>query len=741
VLDLFSENSTPLLDDLNEPQRIAVTHIGSPLLVVAGAGSGKTRVLTRRIAYLLNERGVRPSEILAITFTNKAAGEMRERVAQTCGNTSRAMWVSTFHSACVRILRDQAATLGMKSSFSIYDMQDAVRLMTIVAKDLGIETKQFSPKFLLSQVSNFKNELKDYETVLKEADSGNSILIAQAYADYQRRLQAANAVDFDDLIGHTVSLLEAFPAVAEYYHRRFRHILVDEYQDTNYAQYRLVQLLVGDGKDGVPPAELCVVGDADQSIYAFRGADIRNINAFEQDFPNAKTVLLEQNYRSTQNILSAANAVIKLNSSRVAKALWSDAGTGPKITIYTASDEHLEADFITKQIDHLSDEHGISYRDVAIFYRTNSQSRTLEEQFMRRGIPYKLIGGTRFYERKEIRDALAYLRAIANPDDEVSLRRILNTPKRGIGDAAESAVEQFARRERITFNAALSRIDEIHQLATRSANALREFAKMMETLRTLDESGAPPSAVLDAVYSTSGLLRELETSKDPQDEVRVENLGELESVVREYEVTEGTEEITLAGFLEKVALVADSDDLPEAGQDAGTVTMMTLHTAKGLEFPVVFLTGMEDGIFPHQRSMGNLKEMEEERRLAYVGITRAMQRLYLTRAIMRSTWGQPASNPASRFLAEIPEELVERAGEEETSRSFASPMGQSFSRPKRDAGPVLVLSAGDRVTHDKFGLGKVVSVAGSGDKAEALIDFGSAGQKRLLLRYAPVEKL
>jgi DNA helicase-2/ATP-dependent DNA helicase PcrA len=631
----------------------------------------------------------------------------------------------------------------MKSSFSIYDMQDAVRLMTIVAKDLGIETKQFSPKFLLSQVSNFKNELKDYETVLKEADSGNSILIAQAYADYQRRLQAANAVDFDDLIGHTVSLLEAFPAVAEYYHRRFRHILVDEYQDTNYAQYRLVQLLVGDGKDGIAPAELCVVGDADQSIYAFRGADIRNINAFEQDFPNAKTVLLEQNYRSTQNILSAANAVIKLNSSRVAKALWSDAGTGPKITIYTASDEHLEADFITKQIDHLSDEHGISYRDVAILYRTNNQSRVLDNQLRRRGIPSKIIGGTRFYERKEIRDALAYLRAIANPDDEVSLRRILNTPKRGIGDAAESAVEQFARRERITFNAALGRVDEIHQLATRSANALREFAKMMETLRTLDESGAPPSAVLDAMFATSGLLRELEASNDVQDIERAANLGELVNDIHEYEKDDETLEVSLLGYLEKVALVADADELPESDNDRGKVLMMTLHTAKGLEFPVVFLAGMEDGIFPHQRSLvsNDSKEMEEERRLAYVGITRAMKWLYLTRSVSRNVFGTSMHHPESRFLAQIPEELVERSGEEETSRSFASPMGQSFSRPKRDAGPVLVLSAGDRVTHDKFGLGKVVSVAGSGDKAEALIDFGSAGQKRLLLRYAPVEKL
>ena len=625
--------------------------------------------------------------------------------------------------------------------------------MTLVSKDLNIDNKTYSPKFLLSQVSNLKNELIDSDTAISQAVSPQEQTVAQVFAEYQRRLMAANAVDFDDLIGHTVALLQSFPQVAEHYHRRFRHILVDEYQDTNHAQYILVKELVGNGSDGIPPAELCVVGDADQSIYAFRGADIRNIVEFERDYPNATTVLLEQNYRSSQNILSAANAVIQQNSSRVRKSLWSDAGDGPKITLYAAADEHHEADYIVRQIDHLGDEHGVKYGDIAVFYRANSQSRSVEDRFMRRGIPYKLVGGTRFYERKEIRDAIGYLRAIVNPEDEVSLRRILNTPKRGIGEAAESAVELFARRERISFNAALSRIDEITSLATRSANSLREFARMMENFRTLEESGTSASKILEAVLEQSGYLAELSASKDPQDEVRVENLGELQSVIREYEegLTSDTidddEEVevvppSLSGFLEQVSLVADADQIPTDGEGSGVVTLMTLHTAKGLEFPVVFLTGMEDGVFPHQRSLGSAKELEEERRLAYVGMTRAMKHLYLTRAAARSTWGQPSYNPESRFLAEIPDTLVDRQGEQNSIGSgVAKYSDTAFKRPARDSEPVMVLTPGERVTHDKFGLGKVISVNGQGDKSEATIDFGSAGQKRLLLRYAPVQKL
>lgn len=731
-----------LLNDLNEPQRQAVTHSGSPLLVVAGAGSGKTRVLTRRIAYLLAERNVHPGEVLAITFTNKAANEMKERVAHIVGPQARIMWVSTFHSACVRILRNEAKRLGLKPTFSIYDTQDSVRLMTLVAKDLGIDPKMFSAKYLLSQVSNLKNELIDYESAVSKAQTTQEQTIAQVYGEYQRRLMLASAVDFDDLIGHTVALFQAFPEVATMYHRRFRHVLVDEYQDTNHAQYVLIRELVGDGKDGVAPAELCVVGDSDQSIYAFRGANIRNIMEFERDYPNSTTVVLEQNYRSTQNILSAANAVIDKNVGRPKKNLWTAQGDGEKIVIYSAADEHHEADFIVRKLRELIDQHDYSYKDVAVFYRTNNQSRSVEEVFIRNGIPYKVVGGTRFYERKEIRDALAYLRVIVNSADDVSLRRIINTPRRGIGDKAEEAVENFARREKISFSDAIDRVSEINTLTARSQNALKDFGALLNLLRVMDDSGAGPSEIVHTVLESSGLLKELAQSKDPQDEVRIENLSELENVAREFEEqyqaeNEENKSARLSDFLERVSLVADSDEIPKDDEHGGVVTMMTLHTAKGLEFPVVFLTGMEEGIFPHQRSLGSETELQEERRLAYVGMTRAMQRLHLSRAASRSTWGQPSYNPESRFLAELPTELVDRQGEEFT------PLGLSgdFQRPKKRKEPVMVLNVGDRVLHDKFGMGTVTDVRGENEKAEATIDFKSAGIKRLLLRYAPVEKL
>lgn len=732
-----------LLDDLNEPQRQAVIHSGTPLLVVAGAGSGKTRVLTRRIAYLMAERNVAPTEILAITFTNKAANEMKERVAHMVGPKARSMWVSTFHSACVRILRNEAKRLNLKPSFTIYDTQDSVRMLSLVSKDLGIDPKSYSPKYLLGQISNLKNELIDYEDAISKAVTAQEQTVAQAYGEYQGRLMLASAVDFDDLISHTVALLQAFPDVAEHYHRRFRHVLVDEYQDTNHAQYVLIRELVGTGKDGLPPAELCVVGDADQSIYAFRGANIRNIVEFERDYTNAETVVLEQNYRSTQNILTSANSVIEKNSGRPAKRLWTAEGSGEKIVIYTANDEHHEADFIVTNVADLIDNHGFEYKDVAVFYRTNNQSRSVEEVFIRRGVPYKVVGGTRFYERKEIKDALAYLRAVSNPEDDVSVRRILNTPRRGIGDKAEEAVENFARREKITFSAALNRLSEIHTLPTRSATALTEFNRLLGNLRTLDESGAGPSAILAAAMETSGYLKELTASKDPQDEVRVENIAELENVTREYEEqfaedSESDEVATLSNFLERVSLVADSDQIPTGEEHGGVVTLMTLHTAKGLEFPVVFLTGMEDGVFPHQRALGSATELEEERRLAYVGMTRAMKRLFLSRAVARSTWGQPNYNPESRFLSEIPAELVDRQGEEPGPLGL---LGSGSARPQKRDEPVMVLEVGDRVLHDKFGMGTVTAVVGQNEKAEATIDFKSAGEKRLLLRYAPVEKL
>ena len=746
-----------LVVDLNSEQRAAVEHRGGPLLIVAGAGSGKTRVLTRRIAHLLATGDSRPSEILVITFTNKAAGEMRDRVAEIVGPRARAMWVSTFHSACVRILRKEAPRLGMSTSFSIYDSLDSQRLMTLVCRDLELDPKRFPPRAFSNQVSNLKNELIDHETFASRASNQQEKTLAEAYGDYQRRLRRANAFDFDDLISSTVAVLQLFPDVAEHYHRRFRHVLVDEYQDTNHAQYVLVNELVGRGTDGVPPAQLCVVGDADQSIYAFRGATIRNIEEFERDYPAATTVLLEQNYRSTQTILTAANSVITRNSARRPKRLWTDAGDGAKIIGHVADNEHDEATFVAAEIDRLADDEGVPARDVAVFYRTNAQSRSLEEVFIRVGLPYKVVGGVRFYERKEIRDAVAYLRSLANPDDDISLRRILNTPRRGIGDRAEACVEVFAQRERISFGAALARAAEAPGIATRSLSQIEAFVTLMGDLRTLVEAGSGPGTVLQAVLEQTGYLSELMASTDPQDETRVENLAELEAVASEFETDQP--DGTLTDFLERVSLVADSDSIPDAAEHGGVVTLMTLHTAKGLEFPVVFITGMEDGVFPHMRSLGDPRELEEERRLAYVGITRARERLYISRAIVRSAWGAPSYNPASRFIEELPAELVHwnredpivsggRATSGGSGSGFASGSGfGSASASARSGGrgpgsrePVSV-NAGDRVTHDKFGLGTVVSTSGQGDKAEATIDFGAEGTKRLLLRYAPVEKL
>ncbi len=741
--------ASSLVEDLNPSQRMAVEHRGGPLLIVAGAGSGKTRVLTRRIAHLLASGDATPGEILAITFTNKAAGEMKERVAEIVGPRSRAMWVSTFHSACVRILRSEASRLGVKSTFTIYDSADSLRLMTMIMRDLNLDPRKFPPRSYLAQVSNLKNELIDHETFASKAVNPAEQQLAEAYAEYQRRLRQANAFDFDDLISSTVALLQIFPDVAEHYRRRFRHVLVDEYQDTNHAQYVLIKELVGSGTPELPAGQLCVVGDADQSIYAFRGATIRNIEEFERDYPNASTILLEQNYRSTQTILTAANAVISRNESRREKKLWTDAGDGHPIVAYVADDEHDEASFVANEIDRLSDEDGVNPSDVAVFYRTNAQSRSLEEIFIRVGLPYRVVGGTRFYERKEVRDALAYLRAVANPDDEVSVRRILNTPRRGIGDRAEAMVEAYSQRERISFYAALERAAEAPGIATRSLSAIESFVRLMADLRTLDESGADPATVLQAIFEQSGYVAELQSSTDPQDETRLENLAELESVAQEF--TQANPEGSLAEFLEQVSLVADSDEIPDADGSGGVVTLMTLHTAKGLEFPVVFLTGMEDGVFPHMRSLGNARELEEERRLAYVGITRARQRLYLTRAVMRSAWGSPAFNPPSRFLEEIPTSVMDWRREEPVGQVIGS--GGYGSSPSTSSaalrlgdrvigtGPVMSLAAGERVTHQKFGLGTVVSNSGGGDKAQATIDFGSSGVKRRLLGYAPVEKL
>ena len=853
---------------LNDRQREAVTHAGSPLLILAGAGSGKTRVLTHRIAYLLATGRARAGEILAITFTNKAAAEMRERAGALVGDDARRMWVSTFHSACVRLLRYEHEAAGLSSSFTIYDAQDSQRLIQMVLKAQDVDIKRFTPKMVAARISDAKNELigpaRYAETAGKDPVSR---IVADAYVEYDKRMRASNALDFDDLIMRTVDLLRENPLIAEHYHRRFRHILVDEYQDTNHAQYVLVRALVGDGKDGVEPAELTVVGDSDQSIYAFRGATIRNIEEFERDFTGARTILLEQNYRSTQNILSAANAVIARNTGRRAKNLWTASGDGALITLDAADSEHDEARFVVGEIDRLADS-GVDWGDIAVFYRTNAQSRALEELLVRQGIPYRVVGGTRFYERREIKDALAYLQVISNPDDTVAARRVLNVPKRGIGAKAEEAIAAHAARHGISFGAALRHLwlragcpagegegidvdalarsastdeasadssvsvssggaagenpgardgadasaaadssaaaapasspvpsesaPEVLGITARAAKSAAAFWGLIETLRAAEARGASQADILEEVLDRTGYLAELRRSEDPQDASRVENLAELHSVAGAFaaDAPGGT----LADFLERVALVADSDQVPAEGERGGQVTLMTVHTAKGLEFPAVFVTGMEDGTFPHQRSLGDESELEEERRLAYVAITRARERLYLTRAAVRSAWGTPQEMPPSRFLDDIPAELldVRRAATsgERMRASYGGSYGSgsygsgAYGRSRRsegrdpwgerDAGafgsgrggapaqtagartvtrmgvtpaakpaeekPVLSLKVGDRVKHATLGAGTVTGVEGEGPRTVARIRFGMA-EKRLLVRMAPMEKI
>jgi len=802
-----------LLAGLNPPQREAVLHEGAPVLVVAGAGSGKTRVLTRRIAYLVSERHAHPASVLAITFTNKAAAEMRGRVLDLVGNRAKLMWVSTFHSACVRILRAEIGRFGLTRSFSIYDDADSKRLMQLVANDLDLDAKKFPVRGLMSWVSNNKNELVDHETAVAKAETPLDETFAGAYAEYQRRLIAANALDFDDLIMTTVHLIQAFPDLRETLRRRFRHVLVDEYQDTNHAQYVLVRELCGEddedspagGADGraISAPELMVVGDSDQSIYAFRGATIRNINDFETDFPGAEVIMLEQNYRSTQTILSAANAVIRLNPARKPKNLWSDAGDGPLIQGYVADTEHDEAQFVAGEVARLRDAGEGRLGDAAVFYRTNAQSRTFEEVFIRSGLAYKVVGGVRFYERREVRDAIAYLRAISNRADDVSVRRILNVPKRGIGDKAEGAVSDLAARERISFGEALRRVDDISGLASRSANQIRAFAALLDAHEAMVAEGAPADAILTSVLDASGYLSELQDSADPQDQTRLENLVELVNVAREFvdgvaalaaegfdaadlaeleelsglapapagadprdaalnspdldpeaDLAAGAAEpdASLGAFLERVALVADSDQIPSDHGGQGVVTLMTLHTAKGLEFDQVFLTGLEEGIFPHQRALQDPDELAEERRLAYVGITRARERLHVSRAITRAAWGTPQHNPASRFLDEIPATLVHWQRTERAVTSWRNTSATSSgaggwrdragtSGVKARVRTIPVVAAGDRVLHATFGMGKVLSTSGAGDDVKADVDFGSSGIKRLALKYAPLEKL
>lgn len=713
-------NPQSLLEGLNPQQSKAVQYTGPALLIGAGAGSGKTRVLTRRIAWILANRKAWPSQILAITFTNKAAAEMRERLARLIGNSANSMWVSTFHSACVKILRAHGDSIGLKSGFSIYDSSDCERLVKIIASELNIDIKKFTPKLLLSKISEFKNNLVTWQENLKNyapdykpgasvsgASSFNAAgnadaLYAAVYAEYQNRLSVSNAVDFDDLIMLTVKLLRQNPQVSAYYKRKFRYILVDEYQDTNHAQYVLIRELAGVDDAGVddysadspdssvspdstqlPQSSITVVGDSDQSIYAFRGADIRNIQDFEQDFPNATTIMLEQNYRSTQTILDAANAVISNNANRKPKKLWTSLGKGSPIVGYVADNAQGEASWVAQEIARLRGEDGVNYSDIAIMYRANSQSRSLEDALIKLGLPYQLVGGTKFYERREVKDALAYLQSIANPDDDVNMRRILNVPKRGLGARAESQITSYAKENSISFWSALSQIDKIAEqigISSRTFNALKSFRDLMTSLIDfMKANDSKPSKVVENVLNESGLLQDLRESKDPQDEFRVDNLSQLQSVAAEYE--QNTPDANVAGFLETTALVADSDQLPDQGEDTGKVTLMTLHTAKGLEYPVVFLTGMEQGTFPHSRCVDNQKELCEERRLAYVGITRAKKILYVTWAAERSQWGKSAEMIQSQFLDEIPADLISwKRKEADVMRAGLRGAGSDFDR-------------------------------------------------------------
>lgn len=708
-------NPQSLLEGLNPQQSKAVQYTGPALLIGAGAGSGKTRVLTRRIAWILANRKAWPSQILAITFTNKAAAEMRERLASLIGNSANSMWVSTFHSACVKILRAHGDSIGLKSGFSIYDSSDCERLVKIIASELNIDIKKFTPKLLLSKISEFKNNLVTWQENLKNyapdykpgasvsgASSFNAAgnadaLYAAVYAEYQNRLSVSNAVDFDDLIMLTVKLLRQNPQVSAYYKRKFRYILVDEYQDTNHAQYVLIRELAGvddystdstvssvsPDSTQLPQSSITVVGDSDQSIYAFRGADIRNIQDFEQDFSSATTIMLEQNYRSTQTILDAANAVISNNANRKPKKLWTSLGKGSPIVGYVADNAQGEASWVAQEIARLAGEDGVNYSDIAIMYRANSQSRSLEDALIKSGLPYQLVGGTKFYERREVKDALAYLQSIANPDDDVNMRRILNVPKRGLGARAESQITSYAKENSISFWSALSQIDKIAEqigISSRTFNALKSFRDLMTSLIDfMKANDSKPSKVVENVLNESGLLQDLRESKDPQDEFRVDNLSQLQSVAAEYE--QNTPDANVAGFLETTALVADSDQLPDQGEDTGKVTLMTLHTAKGLEYPVVFLTGMEQGTFPHSRCVDNQKELCEERRLAYVGITRAKKILYVTWAAERSQWGKSAEMIQSQFLDEIPADLISwKRKEADVMRAGLRGAGSDFDR-------------------------------------------------------------
>ncbi len=741
---------TDLLAGLNPVQREAVTHPGGPLLIVAGAGSGKTRVLTHRLAWLVRELGVSPFELMAITFTNKAADEMKNRVGALVGPVARRMWVSTFHSACVRILRRDAHHLGYRSGFTIYDQADATRLTGYVLRDLNIDAKRFPPRAVHAVISQAKNEVLSVDNYHDRAASIYERRIADVYREYQRRLREANAMDFDDLLLVTVELFRRQPDVLAHYQQRFRHVMVDEFQDTNRAQNEIVVKLAQHHRN------VCIVGDADQSVYRFRGADIRNILEFEDAFPDATLIVLEQNYRSTQTILDAANAVIANNLMRKPKALWTEQVDGELIERYHAEDEHDEAAWVVSRMRRLHESDNYRWGDLAVFYRTNAQSRVLEEQLVRNDIPYRVVGGTRFYDRREVKDALAYLRAVVNPTDEVSLRRVLNVPKRGIGDTSVTRLEVWAASNGRTFDEALAHARQAG-VGGRALTGIEELEALLAKLRTV---GGGPAAVLEQALTETGYLAELQADGSIEAQGRAENLAELVGTAREFEATaaEAGEDASAQAFLESVSLVADADDLDP---DESSVVLMTLHTAKGLEFDGVFMIGMEDGIFPHLRALGEPDELEEERRLCYVGITRARRRLHLSHAWSRTLFGSTQYNLPSRFLKEIPEQLTAMSESARSRDRFArstsgrerivqTAMGGGMSAGRQPGSPAPVrttgaerlgLSVGDDVLHGKWGEGVVLEIVGTGDSAEAVVRFPGLGEKRLLLAWAPLKKV
>ena len=744
---------SPLVAALNPVQAEAVLHTEGPVLIVAGAGSGKTRALTHRIAYLIRERGVHPQQLLAITFTNKAAREMLDRVGGLLGQqVARGMWILTFHSTCSRILRAEHAYLGLPSAFTTYDDGDTERLLTGVLKELNLDPKRYPPKAMAAAIGRAKDHVVSAEEFAAAASTPYERTIADVYTAYEARKHSAGALDFDDLIGRTVRLFREHPEVLTKYQQRFRYLMIDEYQDTNRAQYLLANMLAAGHRN------LCVVGDADQGVYSWRGATIQNLLDFERDYPDATVFLMEQNYRSTGVVLAIANALIENNTRRKPKQLWTESPAGELAVRFRADDEREEAAYVAEESMRLVEQEGHRLADIAVFYRTNAQSRVLEEEFVRRGIPYRVVGGVRFFQRREVKDVLAYLRLLANPRDLISARRVINTPKRGIGDATVAALEGFARGEDIPFLEAARRVDEVGSLAARAKGSVAGFVAVMDRLASARAEGAGPARLVHAAATESGFVLELESERTVDADGRLENIRELEGVAAEFEARDP--QGTLEEFLESVSLVSDQDEVDE---ESGDVTLMTLHIAKGLEFPVVFMIGLEDGVFPHFRSMGDPDQLEEERRLAYVGITRAQQRLYLCHAWGRTLFGQTSYNPASRFLTEIPSDLLRVIGDPDGDSAGGRIIGRraggggdapgprrrpgsgwSGSAPASPPPPArtpIAVGAGDSVHHDRWGDGVVLEVAGSGADAEATIRFSDVGEKRVLLAYAPLRKV